>query len=270
MFKEIPTELSLPLEIVPFNFENKYEIRTVLDRQTGDPLFVAKDICDVLEIKNPTQAVRQLDDDERAMQNIGRQGKTNIINESGLYALIMRSNKPQAKPFRKWVTSEVLPSIRKHGAYMTPDILENAISDPNSLVRILEGLKEERTKRIEAEKMVTEMKPKADFIDAVTPSEAKMTLSDYGRVLKDEGKLSTGAQKIFGQLRELGVIQQISSMPYDRYVNQGWFEIGCKLLGSVMRPVAFITLKGQQAVYTKLKESLKTTEGKPFNPGGVF
>ncbi len=106
--------------IMPFIY-GEQEIRVVTDKQ-GNPWWVAKDICDVLGIVNPTQAVQQLDDDERAMKNIGRQGETNIINESGLYTLILRSNKPAAKPFRKWVTAEVLPSIRKTGAYRQPGI----------------------------------------------------------------------------------------------------------------------------------------------------
>lgn len=103
--------------IQPFCFEGN-EVRTVV--QDSEPWFIAKDVCDVLEIKNPTQAVQQLDEDERSMFYIGRQGETNIISESGLYTLVIRSNKPQAKPFRRWVTHEVLPSIRKTGSYNLP------------------------------------------------------------------------------------------------------------------------------------------------------
>lgn len=85
-----------------------------------DPWFVAKDACDALEIANVTQAVERLDEDERSMLNIGRQGEVNIINESGLYSLILSSRKPTAKRFKKWVTSEVIPSIRKTGGYQSP------------------------------------------------------------------------------------------------------------------------------------------------------
>lgn len=83
----------------------------------GEPWFVAKDVCDILGVKNTTQSMQQLEDFERAMFNIGRQGEANIISESGFYALVLRSRKPIAKPFRIWVTSEVLPSIRKTGSY---------------------------------------------------------------------------------------------------------------------------------------------------------
>jgi len=101
--------------LTPFYFQSK-EVRSLTDA-TGYPWFIAADVCDILDIKNPTQAVNQLDEDERSMQNIGRQGEAHIISESGLYTLIIRSNKPEAKVFRKWITSEVLPSLRKTGHY---------------------------------------------------------------------------------------------------------------------------------------------------------
>jgi len=102
-------------EVTVFRFEGTREIRTVL--KDGEPWFVAKDICDILELTNPTVAIESLDDDERSKYFLGRQGEVNIINESGLYALVFKSRKPEAKAFRKWVTSEVLPAIRKTGQY---------------------------------------------------------------------------------------------------------------------------------------------------------
>ena len=101
--------------IIPFNYHEK-EIRIIKD-ENSNPWWVAKDVCDVLGIINTSQAVQQLDDDERAMQSIGRQGEANTINEPGLYTLIIRSNKPEAKQFKRWITHEVLPSIRKTGLY---------------------------------------------------------------------------------------------------------------------------------------------------------
>lgn len=102
-------------DLTVFRFEGTREIRTVL--KDGEPWFVAKDICDILELTNPTVAIESLDDDERSKYFLGRQGEVNIINESGLYALVFKSRKPEAKAFRKWVTSEVLPAIRKTGQY---------------------------------------------------------------------------------------------------------------------------------------------------------
>lgn len=97
------------------------EVRNVMIK--GEPWFVAKDVCEILGHTNPSMAIGLLDEDERGKKSLGRQGEAWVINESGLYALIMRSNKPKAKPFRKWVTSEVLPSIRKFGFYVHPSAM---------------------------------------------------------------------------------------------------------------------------------------------------
>lgn len=101
-------------KIITFNYETS-KVRTI--EKNGEPWFVLKDICGVLELSNPTIVAQRLDDDERTKLNLGRQGETIIINESGLYSVILRSDKPQSKPFRKWVTGEVLPCIRKTGSY---------------------------------------------------------------------------------------------------------------------------------------------------------
>jgi len=101
-----------------YEHEQFGKIRTLT--KDGDIWFVATDICDALDIKNTTDAVKRLDDDERSRFNLGRQGMTNCVNEYGLYNLILASRKPEAKTFKRWITHEVLPDIRKHGAYLTP------------------------------------------------------------------------------------------------------------------------------------------------------
>ena len=103
-------------EVEIFNNEEFGQIRTIVI--DGEPWFVAKDVCDILGTTNPTMAMEGLEDFERAKFNLGRQGEANIISESGFYTLVLRSRKPIAKPFRIWVTSEVLPSIRKTGSYI--------------------------------------------------------------------------------------------------------------------------------------------------------
>ena len=105
------------LSFQSFEF-NPNPLRVIM--RDGDPWFVAADVCAALAVQNATQAVARLDDDERAMFNIAPQGSTNVINESGLYSLIMGSRKPEAKKFKKWVTSEVLPAIRRTGRYEAP------------------------------------------------------------------------------------------------------------------------------------------------------
>ena len=118
----------------------------------NEPFFVAKDVCDMIGLTNPSVAIQSVDEDERAKLDLGRQGEAWAINESGLYRLIMRSDKPNAKPFQKWVTKEVLPSIRKHGIYATETTIESMISNPDFAIQLLTTLKEEKTARIEAER----------------------------------------------------------------------------------------------------------------------
>lgn len=155
-----------------FNY-NGNEVRTI--RKDGEPWWVLKDVCAVLGIGNVTDVFGRLDDDEKGVgqiETLGGAQKMNIINESGLYNVILRSDKPEAKPFRKWVTSEVLPSIRKHGAYLTPETLEQAILNPDTMIRLCTALKEEqdRNKALQAvnSSLTVDnqiMKPKADYFD---------------------------------------------------------------------------------------------------------
>ena len=130
-----------------FNY-NSNEVRTV--QQNGEPWFVLKDVCGILSIGNVADVYARLDTDEKGVGQIdtlgGRQNMS-IINESGLYNVILRSDKPEAKPFRKWVTSEVIPSIRKHGAYMTQEKLQEVLCNPDALFQIVSALKEESDKR---------------------------------------------------------------------------------------------------------------------------
>lgn len=133
-------------------FENPIfgQIRMVM--VDDEPMFCLIDVCRALGMSNPTMVAQRLDEDERTKLDLGRAGETNFITESGLYAVIVRSDKPNAKKFRKWVTSEVLPSIRKHGAYATKDTIDKIISNPDYGIMLLQNLKEEREKREEAER----------------------------------------------------------------------------------------------------------------------
>src|SRR5690625_683280 len=141
--------------------------------QNGEPWFVAKDVCEILDIKNPTDALKRLDEDERSRFNLGRQGNGNVVNEFGLYNLVLGSRKPEAKEFKRWITHEVLPSIRKHGAYMTPETIEQALLNPDTLIKLATNLKEEQEKRKQAERVIEEQKPKVLFADAVETSKTR-------------------------------------------------------------------------------------------------
>ena len=144
--------------IIPFTY-NSQQVRTII--KDGEPWFVAKDVCDILEIGNANMAAARLDDDEvsqtEVIDSVGRLQNTNIINESGLYNLILRSDKPQAKPFRKWVTSEVLPSIRKTGSYSVKPV--TALEALAQTVKVLQEQEqpgvEELERRYSAKILVT-------------------------------------------------------------------------------------------------------------------
>ena len=152
-----------------YEHEQFGKIRTLT--KDGDIWFVAADICDALDM--PTQAKRsRLDEDERSMFNIGRQGMTNCVNEYGLYNLILASRKPEAKTFKRWITHEVLPDIRKHGAYLTPAKLEEVLLNPDTLIQLATELKKAREERdvlsIRNSQLTvqnTVMQPKADYFD---------------------------------------------------------------------------------------------------------
>lgn len=133
-------------------FENPIfgQIRMVM--VDDEPMFCLADVCKALELSNSRIVADRLDEDERRKLDLPRQGVTWFVTESGLYAVILRSDKPNAKKFRKWVTSEVLPSIRKHGAYATKDTIDKIISNPDYGIALLQSLKEEREKREEAER----------------------------------------------------------------------------------------------------------------------
>lgn len=143
------------MQIQVFNNEQFGEIRTVV--VDGEPWFVAADVCKILEIKNVSQAVDILENFERSMLNIGRQGEANMISESGFYALVLRSRKPAAKPFRLWVTTEVLPTIRKTGRYQMENQY-NGLSPQLALFQgILDELKDMEAKAKERDKKILEL-----------------------------------------------------------------------------------------------------------------
>lgn len=153
------------MSILPFEYGG-IQVRA-LERR-GEPWFVAKDVADILGLSNVSQALSSLDPDERGSITIddgtpGNPAKS-IVSESGLYGLILRSRKPEAAPFRRWVTHEVIPSIRKRGMYATPDAVEAMLADPDVMIRTLIELKAQRAK-------VAQLQPKADYVDAFVADE---------------------------------------------------------------------------------------------------
>lgn len=176
-------------EIQTFSF-NALTLRTLTDGN-GDPWFVAKDVCDALGYTNASKAISDHVDPEDKLNNeslssLGQRGGW-LVNESGLYSLILSSKLPTAKEFKRWVTHDVLPTIRKHGAYATETTIDQILADPDFGIRLLTDLKEERAKRIEAENQIKELDPKAQALDAFTNVKDKLLIRDAAKVLSNSG-----------------------------------------------------------------------------------
>jgi anti-repressor protein len=206
------------------------EVRTVVIN--NEPWFVAKDVCVVLEISDARKSVNLLDEDERNIipvtDSLGRNQDTFIINEPGLYSLVMKSRKPEAKQFKRWITHEVLPTIRKHGAYMTDDALEKTLQDPDYIIGVISALKDEKQKRIAAEQTVEKQKPKVLFADAVETSKASILIGELAKLLKQNG-VEIGQKRLFDWLRDNGyLIKRIGdeyNNPTQKSMELGLFEI---------------------------------------------
>lgn len=212
-----------------WNYENS-EIRTV--EKDGEPWWVLADVCKVLELTTPSRVAERLEKDEvsqtHTIDRMGRTQKSTIINESGLYAVILRSDKPQAKPFRKWVTNEVLPSIRKHGAYMTDQTLEQALTSPDFLIQLATQLKEEKEQRKQLEVKVEQDRPKVLFAESVSASKTSILVGELAKILKQNG-VDTGQTRLFAWMRENGYLIKRRgndyNMPTQRAMEMKLFEV---------------------------------------------
>lgn len=212
-------------ELQIFENEEFGKVRTLV--KDGEPWFVASDVCECLGLANPTVSVNRLDYDERAKFNLGRQGWVNIVNEYGLYNLVLGSRKPEAKNFKRWVTHEVLPAIRKHGGYLTPDKVEEILTNPDSIIRLATQLKEERAKREAAEKVIEEQRPKALFADAVSASKTSILIGALAKLIRQNG-VDVGQKRLFEWLRKEGYLIKSGNdknMPTQRSMEQGLFEV---------------------------------------------
>ena len=237
-----------------FNYQD-HEVRTV--QRDGEPWFVLKDVCQVLGLGTPSRVAERLDGDEVSQTHItdtlGRQQETTIINESGLYNVILRSDKPEAKPFRKWVTAEVLPSIRRHGIYATAGTVEKMLEDPDTAIKLLTTLKEERAARKALEEQAEVDKPKVLFADAVSASHTSILVGDLAKLLRQNG-VDIGQNRLFRFLRENGYLcsqGERYNLPAQRSMERGWFEVKETTIGQpdgsirITRTVK-VTGKGQQ------------------------
>lgn len=210
-----------------FNFGNQ-EVSVVIS-ENNEPMFIAKDVCTVLDIKNTTQAMNQLDEEEKLTYVLDRSGQNravNVITESGLYSLVLRSNKPEAKLFKKWITSEVLPSIRKHGMYANKHTIEEMLTSPDFAIKTLQALKEERAEKERLQKQVKAQEIKIDFIDRVLDVEEKIDIGQSAKILE----LPFGRNTLFKKLRENGVFFKNRNEPQQKYIDKGYFQLKEKFI----------------------------------------
>lgn len=212
-----------------FNYQNQ-EVRTVI--QDGQPWFVAKDVCDVLGITDARKSVNLLDNDERntlpVTDALGRSQKTLIINEPGLYTLVLKSRKPEAKQFKRWITHDVIPTIRKTGGYVANDelfiqtYLPQADEQTKHFFKATLQTMKEQSKQIEA------MKPKALFADAVASSKSSVLVWELAKKIQ-QNNVKVGPNKLFEWLRENGYLirkkGELYNLPTQRSMDMGLFEI---------------------------------------------
>ncbi|MDA1968499.1 phage antirepressor [Bacillus cereus] len=242
-----------------FNSEEFGQVRTVV--QGEDVWFVAKDVADVLEYRDTHNMVRFLDEDEKdthQVSTLGGNQTMKVINESGLYSAILKSKKPQAKAFKKWVTSEVLPSIRKHGAYMTDQVLEQAVTNPDFVIGLLTKLKEEKERLAAAQQQIVQQKPLVVFAEACMQSEQTLKVSEVAKLATKQG-VKIGQRQLFTKLREWELMFKRSTEPTQLAVEKGYFEIA---QGVKQKPngeaftwtTTYVTPKGQAYIIDRLKK----------------
>ena len=243
------------------------ELRTIV--KDGEPWFVAADVCAALEIGNSRMATDRLDTDEKADVSLtdGSQMRhMTAVSESGLYSLVLGSRKPQAHAFKHWVTHDVIPSIRKHGAYVTPATLEKMVLSPEFGIKVFTALKEEQDKRKAAEAKIEADKPKVLFADSVGSSRQSILIREMAKLLKQNG-VDIGEKRLFSWMRANGyLIQKCGddyNLPTQYSMNRGLMiirertysdDIHTRILRTPM-----ITGKGQQYFINKFLNKGKET-----------
>lgn len=214
-------------QLQKFMYINQEVRSTVVN---GEPWFVAKDVCDVLSIQNTAQALDSLDEDEKltyVLHISGQNREAWCVNEPGLYSLIMRSRKPEAKQFKRWITHEVIPSIRKHGAYMTPQTIEQAITSPDFLIQLANKIKDEQEKNKFLEQKIEADKPKVHFAESVEISKDSILVADLAKLLRQKG-VEIGEIRLYKWMRDEGYLIKSGTeynKPTQRSMEMGLFEI---------------------------------------------
>lgn len=239
-------------EVQLFNFEN-HEVRSLL--LNNEPWFVGKDVAEVLGYERADNAIRNhIDKEDKLMHQISASGQNRnmtIINESGLYSLVLSSKLPSAKKFKRWVTSEVLPALRKTGQYQVKELSGSEL--------MAKALIEAQSVLAAKDKQIEEMKPKVVFADAVATSHTSILVGELAKILKQNG-IEMGQKRLFAWLREKGYLIKRQgtdyNMPTQKAMELGLFEIkeGSYVNGSgvnITTKTPKVTGKGQQYFINK-------------------
>lgn len=238
-------------DIMVFESQQFGKVRTV--RIGGEPWFVATDVCKALNIKNSTQATRRLDHDERSMFNIGRQGRAHCVNEPGLYSLVLTSRKSAAMAFKRWITHDVIPAIRKTGGYIAgeehmadDELMAKALIVANN--KLLQ--REQHIKALEAK--IQGDAPKVLFADSVASSQQSILVRQLALILRQNG-MDIGQQRLFQRLRDEGYLCSTRgeryNTPTQRAMDLKLFEVKETTVntpnGVALRLTTKVTPKGQ-------------------------
>lgn len=242
----------------------KYEDKTVRTQKLNDEIyFVGKDVAEILGYQEPHKSINRLVDEDDRMKHpvidvLGRTQEAWMINESGLYSLILSSKLEEAKKFKKWITSEVLPSIRKHGAYMTNETLEKAIYNPDFLIGVLNNLKNEKEAREKLEgeleiknQLIGELQPAKDYLDCILASEDTMKIT---QIASDYGLSAKALNKI---LCEEGIIRKVNQqwILYHKHMNKGYTKSNTFYVREDKTVIETVwTQKGRIFIHNTLKD----------------
>ena len=233
-------------EVQLFNFEN-HEVRSLLIND--EPYFVGKDVADVLGYADTNQAIRKHVDNEdrltRRFDGTGQSRDMTIINESGLYSLVLSSKLPSAKKFKRWVTSEVLPALRKTGQYQVKELSGQEL--------MAKALIEAQNVLAAKDKQIEEMKPKALFADAVSASKGSISVGSLAKLLAQNG-IAIGQNRLFAWLRDNNFLikdGKSKNVATQRYIDQGLFELKANVTfengeTKTHKPTTMVTGKGQR------------------------
>lgn len=213
-------------EIEIFKNEEFGEVRTI--EKNGSVLFCGSDIAKALGYADTAKAIKQHCKEDGwvicpVIDNMGRAQQAKFITEGNVYRLIAHSKLPGAERFERWVFDEVLPSIRKHGAYMTSEAIEKALTSPDFLIQLATQLKEEKIAREKAEQKIIEQEPFVNFANKVSDSSNLIDMGKMAKLLKDE-HINIGRNRLFKWLREEGILMS-NNIPYQRYINGGYFKV---------------------------------------------